>query len=388
MLVSSPVQNCSGSVSRFSAADVPIFLSDVAQVFEAKPFRPHRFFRGGHAQTLASFAWPRRYRLRAPGDETRLFKVAPDSQVLAHCRWQNNRVEHPTLVLWHGIEGSSNAVYMLATAQKAFRLGFNVVRMNLRNCGGTEHLTPTLYHGGLSEDLGAVLKELIQRDGLGRLFLLGFSLGGNMVLKLLGEYGEQAPKELVAVCAISPSVDLAASGNSICQRSNWIYHRDFVRRLKSRIRLKGKLYPELYDTRALHLIRTIREFDDRFTSVAHGFTDAADYYHRASALRVIGKIRVPTLIIHAQDDPFIPFAPLRDPSVRSNPYILLLDPERGGHVAFIQAKPETEEKNTPNDSRFTIQRSRGEDRFWAEDRVLEFCKLANASVGSPLEVGS
>jgi hypothetical protein len=388
MLVSSPVQNCSGSVSRFSAADVPIFLSDVAQVFEAKPFRPHRFFRGGHAQTLASFAWPRRYRLRAPGDETRLFKVAPDSQVLAHCRWQNNRVEHPTLVLWHGIEGSSNAVYMLATAQKAFRLGFNVVRMNLRNCGGTEHLTPTLYHGGLSEDLGAVLKELIQRDGLGRLFLLGFSLGGNMVLKLLGEYGEQAPKELVAVCAISPSVDLAASGNSICQRSNWIYHRDFVRRLKSRIRLKGKLYPELYDTRALHLIRTIREFDDRFTSVAHGFTDAADYYHRASALRVIGKIRVPTLIIHAQDDPFIPFAPLRDPSVRSNPYILLLDPERGGHVAFIQAKPETEEKNTPNDSRFTIQRSRDEDRFWAEDRVLEFCKLANASVGSPLEVGS
>jgi hypothetical protein len=277
---------------------------------------------------------------------------------------------------------------MLATAEKAFRVGFNVVRMNFRNCGGTEHLTPTLYHGGLSEDLGAVLKELIQRDGLGRLFLLGFSLGGNMVLKLLGEYGEQAPKELVAVCAISPSVDLAASGNSICQRSNWIYHRDFVRRLKSRIRLKGKLYPELYDTRALHLIRTIREFDDRFTSVAHGFTDAADYYHRASALRVIGKIRVPTLIIHAQDDPFIPFAPLRDPSVRSNPYILLLDPERGGHVAFIQAKPETEEKNTPNDSRFTIQRSRGEDRFWAEDRVLEFCKLANASVGSPLEVGS
>ena len=114
-------------------------------------------------------------------------------------------LEHPTVVLWHGIEGSSDAVYMLATAQKAFRAGFNVVRMNFRNCGGTEHLTPTLYHGGLSEDLRAVVKELIERDGLSRLFLIGFSLGGNMVLKLAGEYGEHPPKEIIAVCAISPS---------------------------------------------------------------------------------------------------------------------------------------------------------------------------------------
>jgi predicted alpha/beta-fold hydrolase len=223
-----------------------------------------------------------------------------------------------------------------------------------------------------------------------------------MVLKLAGEYSEHPPKEIIAVSAISPSVDLDASGNSICQRSNWIYHREFVRRLKSRIRLKGKLYPELYDTSALHQIRTIREFDERFTSVAHGFANAADYYDKASALRVMDKIRVPTLIIHAQDDPFIPFAPLRNPSVGANPYILLLGPERGGHVAFIQAKPsgsyrpskrpnlavpaasnreaETEEEYSANDSRFTIHGSRDEDRFWAENRVLEFCKLAHLSL--------
>ncbi len=182
-----------------------------------------------------------------------------------------------------------------------------------------------------------------------------------MVLKLAGEHGEHPPKEIIAVCAISPSVDLDASGNSICQRSNWIYHREFVRRLKSRIRLKGKLYPELYDISEVHLIRTIREFDERFTSVAHGFTNAADYYDKASALRVMDKISVPTLIIHAQDDPFIPFAPLRDRSVGANPYILLLGPERGGHVAFVAA--------ATND----------EDRFWAENRVLEFCKLAQLS---------
>ncbi len=361
MLVSSSTQGVSEPGSRFSAAAVRVFLLEVAQVFADKPFEPHPVFRGGHAQTLASFAWPRRYRLRAAGDEKRLFDVAPNAQVLAHCRWHDNRAEHPTVVLWHGIEGSSDAVYMVATAQKAFRAGFNVVRVNLRNCGGTEHLTPTLYHGGLSEDLRAIVTEFIERDGLSELFLIGFSLGGNMVLKLVGEYGELPPKEIVAVCAISPSVDLGASGDLIGQRSNWIYHRDFVRRLKKRIKLKGKLYPEIYDTSEVHLVHSIRQFDERFTSVAHGFANAADYYDKASALRVVDKIRVPTLIIHAQDDPFIPFAPLRDPSVGANPYILLLDPEHGGHVAFVAAA------------------AHDEDRFWAENRVLEFFKLAQLS---------
>lgn len=360
MFVSSSTEDVSLPDSRLSTAAVRVFLTEVAQVFAGKPFQPHAFFRGGHAQTLASFAWPRRFRLRPPGDEKRLFEVAPNTQVLAYCRWHADRIEHPTMVLWHGIEGSSDAVYMLATARKAFRAGFNVVRMNLRNCGGTEHLTPTLYHGGLTEDLRAVLTELIERDGLSRLFLVGFSLGGNMVLKLAGEYGDQPPKEIVAVCAISPSVDLGASGDSIAQRSNWIYHRDFVRRLKNRVKLKGKLFPEVYDISEVHLIRTLREFDERFTSIAHGFANAADYYDKASALRVMDKIRLPTLIIHAEDDPFIPFAPLRDPGIGHNPYILLLGPERGGHVAFVAA--------ATND----------EDRFWAENRVLEFCKLANA----------
>jgi predicted alpha/beta-fold hydrolase len=364
MIVSSSTEEVLLPVSQSSKTRAGVFLSEVAQIFAGKPFEPHPLFRGGHLQTLASFAWPRRFRLRASSDEQRLFEVAPNTRVLAHCRWHDNRTVHPTVVLWHGIEGSSDGVYMLATAQKAFRAGCNVVRMNLRNCGGTEHLTPTLYHGGLSEDLRAVVKELIEHDGLSRLCLIGFSLGGNMVLKLAGEYGEHPPKEIIAVCAISPSVDLAASGNSIGQASNWIYHRDFVRRLKNRIRLKGRLYPEFYDTSELHLIRTLREFDERFTSVAHGFANAADYYDQASALRVMDQIRLPTLIIHAQDDPFIPFAPLRDPSVGANPYILLLGPERGGHVAFVAAK------RSPADP----------DRFWAENRVLEFCQLANASL--------
>jgi predicted alpha/beta-fold hydrolase len=368
------------------------FLARARAIFQTKPFQPHRFFAGGHAQTLASFFWPRRFTLSSHTDEERLFEVARDTKILAHCRWQPDPATRPTVIIWHGIEGSTGSVYMLATARKAFRAGFNVIRVNLRNCGGTEQLTRTLYHGGLTEDLRAVITELMERDGLSKLFLVGFSLGGNMVLKLAGEYGDELPKQIVAVCAVSPSIDLAASAELISQRSNWIYQRDFVRRLKNRIYLKGKLYPEVYDTSKVHLIRTLREFDERFTSVSHGFSNADDYYFKASSIRVIDKIRIPTLIVHAQDDPFIPFTPLRGAAVAQNPYILMLAPGRGGHVAFIAAKParffkasrnsdqseaQSDTRRSNDQSRFTIYDSPSEDRFWAENRVIEFCKLAN-----------
>lgn len=351
------------TTSHISAATAKAFLSTAARYFARNPFTPHSLFRNGHAQTLAAFAWPRPYRFGAPKDEERYFDVASDVKLLAHCRWQDHRIEHPTIVLWHGIEGSSSSTYMIAMADKAFKAGFNVVRMNLRTCGGTEHLTSTVYHGGLTEDLHEVVRQLIEDDKLPRLFLVGFSLGGNMVLKLAGEYGENPPKEVITICAVSPSVDLHASAELILQRSNWIYHRDFVYRLKKRLRMKHKLFPDRYDITDLDSVRTLREFDDRFTARSHGFAGADDYYYKASSIRVIDRIRVPTLIIHAQDDPFIPFAPLRDPVIANNPYILLVDPERGGHVAFVSGNPN------------------GEDRFWSENRVIDFCYLANNEVG-------
>lgn len=247
---------------------------------------------------------------------------------------------------------------MLAIARKGFEKGFNVIRMNLRNCGDTEHLTPTLYHGGLSEDLREVVGQLIERDGIKRMALVGYSLGGNMVLKLAGEYGDKFPAEVRGVVAVSPSVDLGESAKTIEMRSNWIYHRDFMRRLRNRIRRKQRLYPELYDITPLRKVRTLRQFDNYYTSVAHGFSDADDYYYQASSIRVIDKITIPTFIIHAEDDPFIPYAPLRHPIFAANPNILLHSTERGGHIAFISDDAD------------------GEDRFWAENRVLDFCSLA------------
>jgi uncharacterized protein len=335
-------------------------LERIARDFKNRPFVPHRILKQGDAQTFGAYLWPRRFRARdQTKDEERLFQVEPESQVLAHCRWQSDRAEQPTLVMWHGMEGSTASAYMLTTANKAFRAGFNVVRVNFRNCGGTEHLSPTIYHAGLTGDLRAVIDELIASDHLSRLCVAGFSLGGNMALKLAGEYGDNPPPEVKAIVAISPSINLRLSTSLMARRRNWIYQQDFLRRLKNRIKVKEKLFPDLYDSTGLKGVRSIEQFDNSYVAPHFGFADANDYYAKASSLPFISGIRIPTLIIHAEDDPFIPFEPLRDPSVAANPYVLLLATERGGHVAFVSA-------------------TSGEDRFWAETRLVEFCKLIAA----------
>jgi predicted alpha/beta-fold hydrolase len=252
---------------------------------------------------------------------------------------------------------------MIATADKAFRAGFNVVRVNYRNCGGTEHLTPTLYHGGLSNDLRAVINELITRDGLKRIYPIGFSLGGNLVLKLVGEYAVDAPPEVRAACVISPSVNLRASSDLIMASQNWLYHQNFVRNMKRRLRIKHKLFPDLYDVKRLERVRTIRDVDENFTSRASGFKDASDYYSQSSSIRVVSQIRVPTLIIHSVDDPFIPFEPMRGREFTENSNLLIAATEKGGHVAFIAASPNGDI-----------------DRFWAENRAIDFCQLAEANL--------
>lgn len=345
---------------RVGEAKVADDLKEIARALEAKPFRAHRLFRNGHAQTLFAYGYPRRKQLLSASqtDESRLFEVEPGVRVLVRCRWQEKRRESPTIIFVHGLEGSSESTYMLGAADKAHRAGFNALRTNIRTCGGTEHLAPTLYHSGLTTDLAALIAELSTRDRLTEIYLAGFSLGGNQCLKFAGELGDDAPRALRGVCAVSPSLDLAACADAIETRSNFIYSRQFLRSLKQHMRRAAELYPERYDARPLELIRTIRDFDARYTAPHAGFRDADDYYARASALQFIAAIRVPTLVIHAEDDPFVPFASFRSQALRENPRIVLLAPRRGGHVGFVA--------DSMRD---------GEDRFWAENRVVEFCRL-------------
>ena len=336
-------------------------LQKIREVLNSTAFEPARLLSGKHRQTLSGYLSVRRFKLKRAfrADEAREFEIEPGVRLLAHCRWQNaaRRAAHPTLVLIHGLEGSSNSIYMLGTAAKAFAVGFNVVRLNLRSCGETAHLTETIYHAGLSGDARAVLAELIERDKLKRIFLAGFSLGGNICLKLAGEFGESAPPELKGVAAISPSIDLSRCADAIELKENWLYQKSFVNSLKRRLKLVKKLYPEIYSLENLGKTRTVREFDSRFTCVYGGFADVDDYYSRASALSFVENIRVPTLIVHAQDDPFVPFESFQDSSLTANKFVILLAPARGGHVGFI--------------SNSAI----AENRFWAENRLVQFCGL-------------
>ncbi len=318
-----------------------------------KLFEPHPLLRNSHCMTLAGAYWPRRFS-RLPAGVARLFEVEPGTRLLAECHWQSNPRRHPTLVLVHGLEGSSRSPYMLGIAEKAFAAGFNVTRMNQRNCGDTEHLTPTLYNSGLSGDYAAILRELAEGEVLPEVFFTGYSMGGNLVLKMAGELGANAPRALRGVSTVCPTLDLAACVEAISWPQNFIYQWHFVTGLKRRLRRKAKLFPREYSTGCLEGIRTIREFDNGITAPHCGYRDAADYYSRASAARVAATIGVPTLILTAEDDPIVPLATLQNPAIRSNPNITLEAPRYGGHCAFIS-------------------RDRGAARFWAEMRVVEFC---------------
>jgi predicted alpha/beta-fold hydrolase len=319
-----------------------------------KTFEPHPLLRNPHLQTLAATFWPRRFP-RLPQSTPREFDTEPGTRILGECHWQAAPQERPTLVLVHGLEGSSQSGYMMGLAERAFTAGWNAVRLNQRNCGGTESLTPTLYNSGLSVDYRAVLFELVERDSLPEIFFAGYSMGGNLVLKMAGELASAPPRQLRGVAAVCPCIDLALCADSLALRGNLVYQRHFVLGLKDRMRRKVKLFPGKFDLGPMARVRTVRDFDDVITATYCGFRDASDYYFRSSALRVLAEIRVPTLVLTAQDDPFVPFASFSDPALTGNPNITLTAPEHGGHCAFIS-------------------RQNGDARFWAEARVMDFCQ--------------
>lgn len=309
-----------------------------------------------HLMTIIGTKRPRRFSILEHQAERREFQTEAHTRVVAFCHWQANRFQHPTILIVHGLEGSADANYVLGTASKAFASGFNVLRYNVRGCGGTLHLSPKLYHSGLTVDLHHVTRELIEVDGLQQLFLIGFSMGGNQSLKFAGELGDSAPSQLRGVCAISPPIDLETCSRSIAQPENWIYETRFLRSLHRTLREKDKHFPGAFDLKRLVGVKHLWDWDDAMQPY-NGFRDAVDYYNQASSLPFIPNIRVPTLLIHSKDDPFIPFEPFTDKRVGANPMVQLLATERGGHVAFYG------------------QRQAGEDRDWAENRAVEFCSL-------------
>lgn len=328
--------------------------------FSPEPFIPRRLLRNAHLQTITGNFLPRTDRLPPAVAELVEIPGASASQiptrVLCHCHWQPAEVRSscPTAILLHGLEGSSDSQYIVGNANKLWRAGANVIRMNMRNCGGTEHLTPTLYHSGLSGDVAAVMNSFLHRENLQSIALVGYSMGGNLVLKLAGELGREAPPQLRSVVGVSPAMDLGPSAAALHRPQNRIYERRFLRALLKRFRRKVRLFPKVYDPNQADGIRSLRDFDDRITALYSGFASAEDYYHRAAAARVVSRIAVPTLIIHAKDDPFVTITPETVADIRANPNITFVQTLHGGHCAFLASS------------------SSEHDGYWAESTLLRF----------------
>ncbi len=316
-------------------------------------FEPRPSLRNGHWMTLFSWGNPR-YFPRLPAPSARYFDIDEETRVVARCHWQRQPWTQPTLIALHGLNGSSDAHYMKGLAAKAFAHGFNIVLLNQRNCGDTEGLSAGLFHSGLTADAAFVIDELTRIDGLSAIAVAGYSLGGNLALKLAGEYGAFAPAALVAVAAVSPIIEIDECTRALERPGNWVYQWNFVRDLKRRMRRKDRFWPGRFDLARLKTVRTVRAFDEAVTAPYFGFESAEDYYYRASALRVIDRIRVPALVIAAEDDPFVPSAPFRDPKVAGNPSIDLRISPHGGHCGFVAPA------------------SASDDGYWAENEIVAF----------------
>lgn len=321
---------------------------------EQPKFEPRRGLHGGHLQTLAGFFLTRRVRLPQP--EERLIEVDEGVKVLCHCHWQRDRSSCLTIVVVHGLEGSSESEYMVGIADKGLAAGMNVVRMNQRNCGGTDGLAPTLYHSGLSADVAAVVRSLVEQDKITRFALAGFSMGGNLVLKAAGEWGREAPAGFRAVAAICPALDLAASADALHLPGNRLYEYYFIWKLRRRLRGKARHFPGHFDLSRLRGVRSLRDFDDRITAHYCGFASATDYYARAAAANVVDRIAVPTMILHAANDPFIRILPETRRKILANPNITFVETRDGGHCSFIAEAD-------------------GYDGRWAERQVVEFLRM-------------
>jgi predicted alpha/beta-fold hydrolase len=324
------------------------------------PFVPKRWLSNGHLQTVVGNFLPRPdFRLESAPEIVEV-DPADGSRVLCHCDWQPEpvRAERLAVVLLHGLEGSSDSRYIRGLAARAWDAGCNVIRMNMRNCGDTEELTPTLYNSALSGDVGAVVEHFSQLHGLRSLALVGYSMGGNLVLKLAGEWGNRVP--LTAVAAVCPAIDLAAGSDALHEPANRVYEWRFLRGLMERFRRKAALFPSFYTTTDVGPVRSLREFDDKIVARYSGFRDADDYYYRAASARVVDRIAVPTLILQSLDDPFIRLLPETRAALLANPCVWLIETPHGGHCAYLSDDP-------------------GDEIHWAEATVMRYLLYATGS---------
>lgn len=293
------------------------------------PYRPPWWLPGGNAQTIYAALALRGARVRYQRERWN----TPDGDfVLAD--WIDGPVDAPLVVLFHGLEGGSESHYARALMSAIRRRGWRGVVPHFRGCGGEPNTLPRAYHSGDSREIDWMIRRVAPAAGAAPVFAVGVSLGGNALLKWLGEEGEAALRVVRAAAAVSAPVDLTAAGNALGQGFNLVYARHFLGTLKRKTAAKLVRFPGCVDGAAAARARTLRQFDDAVTAPLHGFRDASDYWARSSAKPLMARVRVPTLVLNARDDPFMPGVHLPSPQDVS-PAIVLDFPAAGGHVGFV-----------------------------------------------------
>jgi predicted alpha/beta-fold hydrolase len=284
---------------------------------------------------------------------TRARWTTPDGDFL-DIDFMDGPLASPQLLAIHGLEGSSERRYVRGLLALAAARGWRGVAMNFRSCSGTPNRTPRMYHSGDTADLDWVIAELAKRDPGAPILPVGVSLGGNVLLKWLGEQGDLLTDEVRAAVAISTPFDLAAAAEKMSRGTGSFYSHFFLRTLKAKALEKARTYPDLLDENEIRRARTWQQYDDAVTAPLHGFRDAEDYWERSSSMNLLELIRRPTLLINSRDDPLIPASSLPEQVVVESEWLNAEFTLSGGHAGFIGGacpwKP----------------------YYWAEERAAEF----------------
>lgn len=311
-------------------------------------YTPPPLFANAHLQTV----FPTLFR-RAEAAYSRERIATPDGDVL-DLDWLHTGSDR-CVILCHGLEGSSRSPYILGMARAFSRRGVDVLAWNFRGCGGEPNKTPRFYHSGATEDMHTVMSHVLACDRYRRVDLVGFSLGGNMMLKYLGDGIYDLPAVLHRAAAFSVPCDLAACSAELARPHNTLYMKRFLRLLHGKIRAKMQRMPGVLDDTGYEHLRTFRDFDDRYTAPLHGFRDADHYWSVCNSRQFVSSVRIPTLLVNALDDPFL--APTAYPAeeARRNRLFTLETPRYGGHCGFVLFNREGE--------------------YWSERRALEFMQV-------------
>lgn len=307
------------------------------------------FIKNGHLQTIL----PNLFR-KIKFIQPREIEIdTPDGDFL-----QLDGYDHPStklVIISHGLEGNSRRAYMIGMARNFHQNGYNVIAWNCRTCGSKLNKTMKLYHSGVSYDLKTVIEYAISLNQYTEIALVGFSMGGNITLKYLGEEAENTPQLIKSATTISVPVDLAGSCDEMMKLNNIIYMKRFIRKLGAKLKRKAEQFPGQFSFENYDEIKNFKDFDDRYTAPYNGFTSAEDYWARASSLPYLDKITIPTLLIQAANDSFLSPSCYPTEIAKKSDFLFLETPKGGGHVGFWSLK----------------------QVYWQEQRALEFCQNLN-----------